>query len=796
MFYTYGEKQSSAFFDNWQMRQIAFDTMRRYLYYSEGYLKDPQIAYPNWYDNPYPIPDNLSEHDDDEEATPANRLVNQRDPHSPICPFSQRQEFATTPPQPNQPHEVVWKKKIKVDLIVPVAKENVIHLDNPQTKETDLFLLEIHGEERQMVPGEAPAPGPMLCHAAGLAGLAERFTIENEDFIRDPFFLRELYENLRDQFANLRIERERAQMRTGQSVEEVTKQKTQTLQSPRGKNGPSFRGGRIKVVFRCRTEYEYRRFWFVVQSVLGYDKLSPRPYRGLPPYDPRNGVSFAQIPMCVWQTFQALDKAVIYIFLRGDVVGRNSAGEPNIFLRGGYLCITHDTALVLRETGTVPRWVRLQDVKSFHYNSKCRRPYLAFISDPGSPDIVFIPQPPVFGPDAIRRFSPAVETLRVQRVIHETCFASLDIRRVIHIKAATQRTVRGFIESVEREEGRRLCFDACARPAHNGMSCPLPKEQLATVWRQVQQIYATRDFSVVSQSAIPLYENNTNDVPLTRLQMESLTERLSRERAGANDIVGMPVEEVQRVVEPVRRHSNLERRRGGSARAPPRLDQQQQQHVDPEPQADAAGQTSVNSPSSTYGRSRSANYAEGHHPVGGHRASSSAGYERAPRSGSEAAAMAAAAELLQAPLPTPQVRDPLVATTRSGHSTNGDAASSSTSSSALGSPTGSEEYGVPGSRYITQEEMDSGQAMPFPEIIIDKHTILPEPARMWESSAELYTLGTEMSIADMVERSIQVASPNQRGRTRNLSERAARDAEAAITAASSALRRKARTTET
>ncbi|KAG5497089.1 hypothetical protein GH5_01618 [Leishmania sp. Ghana 2012 LV757] len=563
MFYTYAEKQGNVFFDGWQMRQIAFDTLRRHFYYSSC-VSPEKIAYPNANDNPLPTVGASDGSEDWEDATPSlgttfdNPAVSQLIMRPPVTPLSQQRHFNNAPPPPNNPDDVQWRKKIKVDMIVPVGKEHAFMLNDTHLKEMDLFQVEIHGEVRPMASGETPSPGPLLCPSAGLSGLPDRCTVENDEFIRDPFFLRELYEALRYQFSNLRMERERAELASGHSVASTTARRTQTLESPRTKNGTVYRGSRIKIVLRMRTDYEFRRFSYVVQTVLGYDKLTARPFRGLPPYDPRNGLIFAMIPMCVWHTFKLLDKTVFYSFLRGDVVGRNANGELHVTLRGAYLCITHDSVLVMRDTGNIPRWIKLQEVREFYYNVTSSRPFVAFLSDPGAPDIIFIPQPPIFGPDAIRRFSPSLEVLRLRHVIHETCFASLEIRRVIDIDIA-EVSVRSFVERYERETQRNLDLDP-ARGYAGVLSCPLPKEQLAQVWREVQGIYATRDPNVISRAAIPLYQNNTNDTALTRDQLETLSRRLARERASRDDIVGLSYEEAQRIQAPARRNSRLRNR--------------------------------------------------------------------------------------------------------------------------------------------------------------------------------------------------------------------------------------------
>lgn len=549
MYFVYAEKQGNVFFEGWRTRQIAFDTMRRYLYYSSGDLSPAQIAPPNAL--PESSPSTGSSH---REVSSQHGTANIRETGFSSQPPSPRRPQIFPPPltQPSSPKEVIWKRKMKVDMIVLVAKEHTFSLDDPHLKENDFFQLEVHGHTRSIQTGETPSPGPLLCPSTGLAGYPSRYACDNREFIKDRYFLRELYEALRDQFVGLRMEREL--LASQGHVTDPRFEKLQTIQSPRTKNELLAKGSRIKIIIRMRNEYELMRFWYVVQFVLGLDKLGTRPYRGLPPYDPRNGIVFAQIPMCVWHTFKSLDKAVIYLFQRGDLVGRSSQGELTVFLTGAFLCLTHDTILVLRDSGSIPRWMRLHDVRDFHYNASCARPFVTFLSDCGAPDIVFLPSAPLYGPQAIRQYNPMVETLRIRNVVRDTCFASVDIRRVIRISETQAPTVEAFVEALERENGRDLNFD----PALNytgAISCPLPTEQLANVWHEVQALFETRDPVALSQAAIPLYTNNTNDASLTSEHLLTVSRRLNRQRQSRDDVVGMPYDEARHVpASPLRLH--------------------------------------------------------------------------------------------------------------------------------------------------------------------------------------------------------------------------------------------------
>lgn len=521
MYYTYAEKQNSSFFGGWSVREIAFDVTRRYLYYSDEAVPDNLVVPPNRFRPELP------------ENNTLDGLCNPS--RAPLA-------YTTAPQEPHNVSALRWKKKIKVDLMIPIGKEHQFILEDPHLKERDLYQLELHGDLRPMNAGETPPAGPLLCPSTGLAGMPQRQTLRNEEFIRDPDFKKELFESLRVVFNNLRLDQESAAAAAGRDTSNI---KAHTIESPKGRSS----GGRKKILLRLRNDYEYRRFLFVVQTVLGYDKIIARPYRGLPPYDPRNGIMFSQIPMYVWHTFKSLDRAVIYSFLRGDLLGRDSKGnEMCVLLKGGFLCISHDTVFVMRETGHITRWVSLHHVHHFYFNIAAEHPYFAILSDPGYPDIVFLPQPPGFGVDAIKDFSGCLEVLRVHRVIHDTCFASVVERRVIEIvQIPGDQRVLQFMK-VREQEGYTFQFSPSTMP-DGVVSCPLPKEQLGTLWREVQAIFQERDQATLNSAAVPLYENNTNEVPLTREQMEMISQRLNRERAQRDQIVGVSYAQAQRIDE-------------------------------------------------------------------------------------------------------------------------------------------------------------------------------------------------------------------------------------------------------
>lgn len=563
MFFTYAEKQNNSFFGGWTMRAIAIDVERRHLYYSEGPLLDNLILPPNVFDRTHLVGSPVSSGTTSSESTQFPRTT-----ETLTNPSRPPLEFLTPPPSDNIFNGVTWKAKLKIDVMIPIGREHEFVLEDPHIKERDLYQVELHGDTRAE---KVPPSAPLLCPSSGFAGIPQRMTLANEEFIRDPNFMKELYEALRVVFSSLRLKREAEALAAG--ISDTSVSKPHTLDSPKSKGA---RSSRAKVVLRFRTDFEFRRFLFVVQTVLGYDKIIPRPYRGLPPYDPRNGIMFSLIPMYIWHTFKALDRAVIYSFLRGELVGNNETkrnsndnntsslsttsaskltkcssftcdvGERFCTLKGLFLCISHDTVFVMNDCGHILRWVHLNHVSKFCYNISGDSLYFAFITDEGYPDIVFIPQPPSFGEESLKNYCPVLEVLRVQRVVHETCFASVVERRVIELVERREWRFDLFINAEEQATGRPLQLTPSTLP--DGMvSCPLPKEQLGNLWREVQSLYTSRGLSAASNAAVPLYDNNTNEVPLTKEQMEMLTQRLNRERGQRDQIVGVSYAQAQRM---------------------------------------------------------------------------------------------------------------------------------------------------------------------------------------------------------------------------------------------------------
>lgn len=501
MFFTAAEKTIS--FGDWKMRFVAFDCSRRYLYYSEFIDCEPTLEYNIRSDNYYG--------------------------------------------QKNK-----WKRKIKVTEVRALTTENRVPVNTIGFRPVDLLQLEFIGEERPIAPGEIPPAGPLLHPTSDLSPYDKKlYAIGNENFIKDPFGLIDLYNGLRDLFTTISQDRHTviaAAAEAGRTIEEPP---FATICSPRGKKGDHVSGKKASVILRCRNEREFRRLWYVVQTTLGYDKLCLRPYRGLPPYDPRNGVTFSHIPMTMWHEFKALDSAVFYNFTCGDVVGPISPNsfEVKTLLHSVCMFITHDMVYFMRNSGSIPRWIRLQEVRTVQYNITAREPFIAFRCDRPAPDTVFMPRRSeetfdsrdmLIGLD----FKPELQVVRARHVLHDSCLASLAVRRVFTVDETFDHSVQAYADRL-RKAGTPLCLipDSSFESA---MSCPLPKEQLAAVWYKVQEQLRSTG-RLPNSAAIPLYGSNASEIQLNEEQLALVARRLREQRSSSSDIVGMSLEEAQRV---------------------------------------------------------------------------------------------------------------------------------------------------------------------------------------------------------------------------------------------------------
>ncbi|CCW71994.1 unnamed protein product [Phytomonas sp. Hart1] len=215
--------------------------------------------------------------------------------------------------------------------------------------------------------------------------------------------------------------------------------------------------------------------------------------------------------------------------------------------------------LCLRDTGNIPWWLRQQDLNELHYSTAPGgEAFVAFWSDTPGRGMVFSPRAPAYGPRAIAAHDPGFEVLRIVRVMNDVCFASLDVRRAIQIREVGDASAAAYLRRREMESqsgqsdqvGERMrsfrAENGERTPSQGALSCPLPKEQLANVWMQVQEELRAR-CEVAQNAAIPITERNARAVCLSREQIHFLASQLEEEREGLDDIVGMPLERAQRM---------------------------------------------------------------------------------------------------------------------------------------------------------------------------------------------------------------------------------------------------------
>lgn len=512
MFFTYAEKQRSMFYESWQLRQIAFDTTRRYMYYSD------------------PIPEEL--------LPKLNRNITRED-------YDQMSASHGDMKTGVLPSELTFKKKFKVFSVKSVATFHKFEREDPYVCEKDMFQMEIYCEERSVAKGERPSAEPLLCPSASPIDDWSRYHYSNDDTIRDPYFINELYDALRAQFDEIEREKNKAKANALAEGRQLSHADTHlmTIASPRTQGLKDVYSGirQTKFVIRCLDERGFRRLWYVLETVLGYDKLMMRPYRGLPPYDPRNGLSFAHVPMHSILVFAEFDKTVFYTFIRGNVLGTNSQNELEVNLRGVYLAVTHDMLYFLRDSGNIPRWIRLQEIRRFEYNYNCQHPFIAVFSDRPAPDILFVPQPPSFGEEAVKNYDPRNDVKRVLHVMHTLCFGSLIVRRVFEIVEVSDASPRAYFSRIAESDCPLYLHPV---PGYSGaLNCPLPKEQLAQVWQQVHA-HLRRQMALASNAAIPIYPETAPDHQLSCEALGQIERRLERERASENEIVGIAFDRV------------------------------------------------------------------------------------------------------------------------------------------------------------------------------------------------------------------------------------------------------------
>ncbi|CCW65430.1 unnamed protein product [Phytomonas sp. EM1] len=181
----------------------------------------------------------------------------------------------------------------------------------------------------------------------------------------------------------------------------------------------------------------------------------PRPHRGLPPYDPRNGVSFAPIPRLAWPAFREFEQFVFYVFARGDLLGMiGESTRLEVLCEGVFMCITPEMILFMRAAGEIPWWIRQHDLHDVYYSlaKEVGEPFLAFCTDPPARDVIFRPKPPAVGARAIAADDPRFDVKRTVRVLRDVGFAALDVRRAMRMGEVADPSPAAFIARLKREK--------------------------------------------------------------------------------------------------------------------------------------------------------------------------------------------------------------------------------------------------------------------------------------------------------------------------------------------------------
>eukprot|EP00796_Vickermania_ingenoplastis_P001665 gene1666-1031_t len=594
MYYCYAEKQDSGFFNTWQLRIIAFDTLRRHMYYSAPLQSSalppttPRKAAPS---SPFIMSCS--------PASPGSRQTSLRLAHtsgesprvfsfsspmigsprgggsrahihfssrpvspavrSPTVHFDSKTEYSELPsvqsPLEDLAHEVRspamgqvrWRHKLKLEAVSPMARKQEVTVI-----EREALRIDLRGVARVMALGETPAPGPLLCYGTGLTGGEERCDPQNPEFIHDRYMQLELYRSLSEQFSMLEFGRQNALARG--TSRDAFRSLQGTITSPRGRRARE-RGGdsgtvepQIELSFRFRTEYEYHRFLYVVNTVLGYDKLTIRPYCGFPPYDPRNQLALAPLPVTAWCSLWRMDTEMVYIMVNGYLIGTDGPVPETekrpalIKMEQVYLCMAYDSVMVLKKNGMMPMWARWENVEKFPV---CR----LLTAGDDRPDIIFVPTD-VGGKASA--FCAMTEIDRIRHITHDCCFRSIEARRVIDMKEAVEPTPRSFVYSM-RSEGRHLDVDLTRVRERYARTAEL----FSAPWREVQRITASID---TNDAAIPLYDDGPDGsfpLPFGPGTFDEITEHLERQRRRlrrssslSNDgIVGVPEEEVYNMLE-------------------------------------------------------------------------------------------------------------------------------------------------------------------------------------------------------------------------------------------------------
>ncbi|KPI84931.1 hypothetical protein ABL78_6023 [Leptomonas seymouri] len=154
----------------------------------------------------------------------------------------------------------------------------------------------------------------------------------------------------------------------------------------------------VQLQFRAANYDVFRIVSLRVRQALVRHGLCGPLHAGLPPYDPRNGIALATVPLHLRHAFRRLNDVVFYSLQVGHVVYVRQQRE----VRGmeGYLCITHDSILLLQLDGKCPRWLDLEDIVGVQYVLRGSHSFISIRAAKPYPDFVFIPIVPSYPPNS------------------------------------------------------------------------------------------------------------------------------------------------------------------------------------------------------------------------------------------------------------------------------------------------------------------------------------------------------------------------------------------------------------
>eukprot|EP00796_Vickermania_ingenoplastis_P001671 gene1671-1036_t len=419
---------------------------------------------------------------------------------------------------------------MKLSRSTPFAGHEAKH-NTKATTEEQLYAVDVIGTKRGLAKNEFPPPEPLLCPSTGLQPIPGRFSLGNEEFIQDPFFLNELYEGLLDTFTNLLMAREASTSVAGSSRQSDFS----TLDSPgRDAKARTFSIDLFKEtdeLFRFTNAYDYRRLMYVMQWVLSFDKLVPSPHGGYPPYDPRNGVVLAPVPLYLWRWFHAWERQAVYFCGAGDLLRQMTPQVEGV--RGGHLCLLERRVYLLYaksgNTKPVPHAaLHLHQIRLVLYTGEsCGNPCVALLGEDG--DLIFMPRPQTIGKTQTSMFPagslgltavmdsrmpPAPATDSITRL-----WATREVLQIV--SCLDVRSIGKFAAAIEARIGRKPCvqFGKCA--FHE-------EKPLDDIWRscrhRMRELRRAPNASTQQPGipAVPIYENHTNNVPLTAEQLRNL----------------------------------------------------------------------------------------------------------------------------------------------------------------------------------------------------------------------------------------------------------------------------------